>query len=61
MLTLPQLRQLIAATIEELLQVNKPHMSCRRATRWLVRNEQARLYAHRTRKLLPALKNKLRL
>jgi hypothetical protein len=52
---------LIAGTIEELLRVNHPEVSCRRSTRWLTRTEQARLYSHRSRKLLPALKNQLRL
>ena len=33
---------------------------CRRSTRWLRRNEQARLYHHRSRKVMPRLKNQLR-
>lgn len=59
-LTMPQLRQLIAGTIEESLQVNSPDVNCRRSSRWQKRNEMARFYHHRSRKILPALKNQLR-
>jgi hypothetical protein len=59
-LTSPQLRQLIAGTIEEFLGVNDPSTLARRSTRWLVRVEQARFYHHHCRKVLPPLKNQLR-
>ena len=61
MLTSPQLRQLIAGAIEEHLDVNHPAVQSRRSTRWLERNELARFYHHHSRKLLPRLKNELRL
>jgi hypothetical protein len=60
-LTSPQLRRLIAGAIEEHLDVNDPAVQSRRSTRWLERNEFARFYHHRSRKLLPRLKNELRL
>ncbi|MBV8309288.1 MAG: hypothetical protein JO344_02700, partial [Planctomycetaceae bacterium] len=60
-LTTPRLRQLIAGAIEEHLNVNDPSVESRRSTRWLQRNEIARFYYHRSRKVMPRLKNKLRL
>jgi len=60
-LTVPQLRQLIAGLIEEQLQAHLLPSRCRRSTRWLRRNEQARFYQHRSRNILPPLKNELRL
>jgi hypothetical protein len=59
-LTVPQLGQLLAGLIEEHLKVNETSSLCRRSTRWLRRNEQARLYHHRSRKVMPRLKNQLR-
>jgi hypothetical protein len=59
-LTVPQLGQMLAGLIEDYLQVNSPSALCRRSTRWLRRNEQARLYHHRSRKVMPRLKNQLR-
>src|SRR5512135_3064484 len=60
-LTNPRLQELIAGAIEEHLGVNHPTKSRRRSTRWLGRNETARLYHHRSRKVMPRLKNELRL
>lgn len=57
---MPQLRQLLAGLIEEHLKVNETAGLCRRSSRWLRRNEQARLYHHRSRKVMPRLKNQLR-
>jgi SRSO17 transposase len=59
-LTLPQLRQLIGGVIDAYLRTNVPESLCRRGTRWLQRNEQARLYQYRSRNILPPLKNQLR-
>lgn len=59
-MTVPQLRQLLAGLIEEHLKANEMSSLCRRSTRWLRRNEQARLYHHRSRKVMPRLKNQLR-
>jgi hypothetical protein len=59
-LTTPQLRQLLAGLIEGHLKVNDASALCRRGSRWLRRNEQARLYHHRSRKVMPQLKNQLR-
>ncbi len=59
-LTLPQLRQLIGGVIEVYLRTNVPEALCRRSTRWLQRNEQARFYQYRSRNILPPLKNRLR-
>ena len=44
-----------------LLEVNELGKQCRRSTRWLRRNEQARFYFHRSRNIMPKLKNELRL
>jgi hypothetical protein len=60
-LTVPQLRQLIAGLIEQQLQAHLLSSRCRRSTRWLRRNEEARFYHHRSRNVLPRLKNELRL
>jgi SRSO17 transposase len=60
-LTMPRLRDMIASLLEEYLRSNKPPVVQRRTRRWLRRNEQARFYHHHARKLLPALKNRLRL
>ena len=60
-LTMPRLRDMIASLLEEYLGCNKPEVVRRRTRRWLRRNEQARLYHHHARKVLPALKNRLRL
>src|SRR3954463_2986615 len=60
-LTSPQLQVLIAGLIEYHLSINHPSFLCRRSTRWLRRNEQARLYAHRSRNVLPRLKIELRM
>ena len=60
-LTSPQLRQLIAGLIGAWLDVNELSKQCRRSTRWLRRNEQARFYYHRSRNIMPRLKNDLRL
>jgi hypothetical protein len=60
-LTSPQLRQLIVGFIENLLDANQAAELCRRSTRWLRRNEEARFYHHRSRKLVPRLENELRL
>jgi hypothetical protein len=51
---------LIAGAIEEHLNVNHPSVQGRRSTRWLGRNEYARFYHHRSRKVMPRLKNELR-
>ena len=59
-LTLPQLRQLIGGVIDVYLRTNVPDSLCRRSTRWLQRNEQARFYQYRSRNILPPLKNQLR-
>ena len=59
-LTMPQLRQLIGGVIEVYLRTNVPEALCRRSTRWLQRNEQARFYQYRSRNILPPLKNQLR-
>jgi SRSO17 transposase len=59
-LTTPQLRQLLAGLIEGHLRVNTVSALCRRSTRGLRRNEQARLYHHRSRKVMPRLKTQLR-
>jgi SRSO17 transposase len=59
-LTLPQLSQLIGGVIEAYLQTNLPEPLCRRSTRWLQRNEQARFYQYHSRNILPPLKNHLR-
>ena len=59
-LTLPQLGQLLAGMIEEHLKVNETAFLCRRSTRWLGRIEQSRLYYHRSRNVMPRLKNQLR-
>ena len=59
-LTLPQLRQLISGLIDAHLETKLPASLCRRSTRWLQRNEQARLYNYRSRNILPPLKNQLR-
>ena len=59
-LTLPQLRQLIGGLIDAHLETKLPASLCRRSTRWLQRNEQARLYSYRSRNILPPLKNQLR-
>jgi SRSO17 transposase len=59
-LTIPQLRQLISGLIDAHLQTNLPASLCRRSTRWLQRNEQARFYNYRSRNILPPLKNQLR-
>jgi SRSO17 transposase len=59
-LTLPQLRQLIGGVIDTYLQTSIPASLCRRSTRWLQRNEQARFYQYRSRNILPPLKNQLR-
>ena len=59
-LTVPQLRQLVSGLIEAHLGANSLPSLCRRGTRWLRRNEQARLYHHRSRKVMPRLKNQLR-
>jgi SRSO17 transposase len=59
-LTLPQLRQLIGGVIDVYLRTNVPESLCRRSTRWLQRNEQARFYQYRSRNILPPLKNRLR-
>ncbi len=59
--TSPQLRQLIAGLIGAWLDVNELSKQCRRSTRWLRRNEQARFYYHRSRNIMPRLKNELRL
>jgi SRSO17 transposase len=59
-LTLPQLRQLIGGVIDTYLQTSVPASLCRRSTRWLQRNEQARFYQYRSRNILPPLKNQLR-
>ncbi len=61
MLTSPRLRELIAGAIEEFLDVNHPVVQSRRSTRGLERNELARFYHHRSRNVLPRLKNELRL
>jgi hypothetical protein len=55
------MRCLIAGAIEEYLNVNDPSVESRRSTRWLRRNELARFYYYRSRKIMPRLKNKLRL
>jgi hypothetical protein len=60
-LTSPQLRQWITGLIENLLDATQPAELCRRSTRWLRRNEEARFYHHRSRKLVSRLKNELRL
>jgi hypothetical protein len=60
-LTSPQLRQLIAGLIGALLEVNEVEKLCRRSTRWLRRNEQARFYYHRSCNIMPRLKNELRM
>ncbi len=59
-LTLPQLRQLIGGVIDAYLGTSVPASLCRRSTRWLRRNEQARFYQYRSRNILPPLKNQLR-
>jgi SRSO17 transposase len=59
-LTLPQLRQLIGGVIDAYLRTDVPVSLCRRGTRWLQRNEQARFYQYRSRNILPPLKNQLR-
>ena len=59
-LTLPQLSQLIGGVIDAYLQTNVPASLCRRSTRWLQRNEQARFYQYHSRNILPPLKNQLR-
>jgi hypothetical protein len=55
------MRQLIASAIEEHLNVNDSAVQSRRSTRWLQRIEIARFYSHHSRKIMPPLKNKLRL
>ena len=60
-LTSPQLQELIAGVIAYHLGINHPSFRCRRSTRWLRRNEEARLYAHRSRNVLPRLKIHLRM
>jgi hypothetical protein len=47
--------------IAEHLKVNDPEKQERRGTRWQVRSEYARFYYHRSRNILPPLKNQLRL
>ena len=51
-LTLPQLRQLIGGVIDVHLGTSVPASLCRRSTRWLRRNEQARFYQYRSRNIL---------
>ena len=46
--------------IDAYLQTNLNVSLCRRSTRWLQRNEQARFYRYRSRNILPPLKNQLR-
>ena len=60
-LTSPQLQKLIAGVIEYHLGINHPSFLCRQSTRWLRRNEEARLHAHCSRNMLPRLKIHLRL
>lgn len=59
-LTLPQLRQLISGLIDAHLKTKLPASLCRRSTRWLQRNEQARFYQYCSHNILPPLKNQLR-
>ena len=59
-LTLPQLRQLLSGLIDTHLKTKMPGYLCRRSTRWLQRSGQARFYFHRSRNILPPLKNQLR-
>ena len=59
-LTLPQLRQLLSGLIDAHLETKLPASLCRRSTRWLQRNEQARFYNYHSRNILPPLKNQLR-
>jgi SRSO17 transposase len=59
-LTVPQLSQLIGGVIDAYLQTSRPESLCRRSTRWLRRNEQARFYQYHSRNILPPLKNHLR-
>jgi hypothetical protein len=51
----------VPGAIEEFLDVNHPVVQSRRSTRWLESNELARYYHHRSRNVLPRLKNELRL
>ncbi len=60
-LTVPQLRQLIGGLIEAHINADDQAPLCRRSTRWLQRNEQARYFYYRKRNMLPAPKNQLRL
>jgi SRSO17 transposase len=60
-LSTPRLRQMIAGVIEEHLKVNEPSRQEQCSTRWQERSEFARFYYHRSRNILPPLKNRLRL
>jgi hypothetical protein len=51
---------LIGGLIDTHLKTKLPAYLCRQSTRWLQRNEQARFYFHRSRNMLPPLKNELR-
>ena len=59
-LTVPQVRELIASRLAEVLGYHEGETTSRRVTRWLQRNELARFYRYRQRNLLPPLKNQQR-
>jgi hypothetical protein len=59
-LTVPQVRELIASRLAEVLGYYERETTSRRVTRWLQRNELARFYRYRQRNLLPPLKNRQR-
>ena len=60
-LTVPRMADMIGSQIEHHFRAHSPEVSSRRSTRWTERSELARFYYYRRRKLMPPLKNQLRL
>jgi len=60
-LTVPRVADMLGSLLDRLLEVNTSKAITRRSTCWLERNERARFYYHHSRKLMPPLKNKLKL
>jgi hypothetical protein len=56
-LTVPQARAGLALIFRKACRCDTEARSCRERTRWLERNELARLYHYKTRNQLPPLKN----
>ena len=55
-MTLPQIREGIAMLLRAAWDCDTPAKIARHKTRRLIRNEQARLYHHKTRNRLPPLR-----